>query len=243
MNANQQADEFDIAYDAITSLGAPGYEDFEVSSLLSIAQERLMKKKYTKEGNKYRKGFEGSEKRRKDLSELIRTAELTVSNLSASQVGTYPNGAFYDLPTDLLYAVSENVITDINKCVKGVVSTTDFIQASVIPYTHDEYNFNIENPFKRPDSSEVWRLDYSTDVEKRHELITDGTYAVSKYFIRYIKKPVDIVVDRTTPANQVDSELDSSVHREIIEEAVKYAVSINKPQEYQIRSAEQQQSE
>jgi hypothetical protein len=237
------ANEFEIGYDAIASLGAPGYEDFEITSLLTIAEERLVKKKYTRDGNKYRKGFEGSEKRRKDLSELMRTAKLTVSDLSASQVGTYPNGSFYDLPSELLYAVSEHIITDIPKCVAGVVSNTEFVQSSVIPYTHDEYNFNIENPFKKPDLSETWRIDYSTDTEKRHELITDGTYGVSEYFIRYIKKPAGIVVDRLTPANQQDSELDSSVHREIIEEAIRYAVSINKPQEYQIRTAEQQQSE
>jgi hypothetical protein len=83
-------------------------------------------------------------------------------------------------------------------------------------------------------------MDYNTDI---HELITDGTYAVDNYFIRYIKRPEDIVVDTLTPVNQVDSELDDSIHREIVDEAIKIAVSVTKPEEYQIKQAENQQAE
>jgi len=232
--------EFDIRYDAITSLGAPGYTDEEKSSFLTQAQERLVKRKYTARGNKYFRGFEGSEKRRKDLSELMRTANLNNANLSASQADVHRNGFFYDLPTDLLYTVSEVVTTNIEDCDLSTSTQTVYTQIEVEPVTHDEYNININNPHKRPYNKLVWRMDYNTNI---HELITDGLYTVENYFIRYIKRPINIVVDTVTPINQVDSELDDSVHREIVDEAITIAVSVTKPEEYQIKQAENQQAE
>jgi hypothetical protein len=240
MTANEMANEFEIGVDVITSLGAPGYTDEEISTILSVGQENLVKRKYTRDSNKLRKGYEGSEKRRKDLSQLMRTV---VPTISASQAGVFPNGTLYDLPSNLLYVTSEHVVTDIPLCVDGVESQTEYEQVEVIPKTHDEYNEHIRDPFNKPSKEEVWRMDFFDATAKRHELITDGTFNISSYFVRYLKKPIDIVVDRVTPGNQVDSELDDAMHREIIQEAVRYAVSIMKPNEYQIKQAEQLQTE
>ena len=239
MTANEMSFEFQVGADVVASDGAPGYTDEEIGILLTKAQERFVKQKYTSKGNKYFKGFEGSEKRRKDLSELIRTANLTNADLSASQVDVHRNGFFYDLPADMLYSVSEIVTTDIEDC--SVVGTTPLLtQIEVQPVTHDEYNININNPHKKPYNKLVWRLDYNSD---EHELITDGSYGITGYQIRYLKKPTSIIVDNTIPINQIDSELDSSTHREIVDEAIKIAIGITKPDEYQIKAAENQQSE
>jgi len=240
MTANEMRNTFDIKYDSVTSLGAPGYEDDEISIILTDAQIKVVKRKYNARGNKYFKGFEGSEKRRKDLSELMRTANLTNADLSASQADVHRNGFFYDLPSDLLYAVSEVATTNIEDCELTTPDVPVYTQIEVQPVTHDEYNININNPHKKPYNKLVWRLDYNSDI---HELITNGLYTVDNYFIRYIKRPLDIVVDLTTPGNQVDSELDESIHGEIVDEAIRIAVSVTKPAEYQIKQAETQQSE
>ena len=43
MNASQMYNEFEIAYEAIASGDAPGYEPYEVSILLTEAQEAIIK--------------------------------------------------------------------------------------------------------------------------------------------------------------------------------------------------------
>ena len=51
---------------------------------------------------------------------------------------------------------------------------------------------------------------------KRHELITDGTFNINSYRMRYLKNPVDIVVDRTN-GNEVNCELDEFTHEVIVD--------------------------
>ena len=53
---------------------------------------------------------------------------------------------------------------------------------------------------------------YMLHVLLVHELVTDdiapNNFTVSNYYIRYLKKPLDIIVNLNTPANQVNCELD-----------------------------------
>lgn len=67
-------------------------------------------------------------------------------------------------------------------------------------------------------------------------LIPGKGYYIDKYYVSYVKKPVAILVDTINPANQVNSELNSSVHREIVELAVDIATraKINPEQKYQL---------
>lgn len=135
----------------------------------------------------------------------------------------------------------------------------------IVPITHDEYNKGRFNPFKKPyfDGSEciVWRMTYSRDdsgyddsttiisngynyitsqTPKRHELITDGTFEVIKYKLRYIRIPREIVVDRLTPANQRHCELDESTHQAIVNIAVDMLKeSLSQPDQQIIPSMQQ----
>lgn len=255
--------EFMVGYDKIANLSAPGYNDAEVSVLLNQAQEEFVKKTYQPLGNKYRQGYEQSEKRRKDLSILTETAYLNSYTYSATL--NHPNGKFWLLPTNLLYCIQEEVIININSECEEVDYTEivsrpatitsitvsdddsrDLMRIPVRPITHDEYNYIIKSPFKKPSRKKALRLDYNNDntpIQRTHELITDGTYVIVNYFVRYIRKPISIVVDRAVPANMVDCELDDSVHREIIAISIRMATGITKPEEYQIKSVEEQKTE
>lgn len=221
MTANQMADELEVSFNKVTNNDAPGYEDTELSLVLNKAQERFVNQTYAGT-NKLKEGFEETEKRRKDLDELISNSEITTA--SASQTGTLPNGTFYDMPTDFMYAISEQAtISSSDECLNGN-------RVKVKPITHDLYAENIDNPFKQPSDELIWRLDFSraaanTDP-KRHELITDGSYTISKYHLRYLRKPVDIVVDRVTTTNQVDCILNETTHRRIIDIAVELLLEI-----------------
>ena len=254
MTANELANEFEIRYDKITNFAAPGYEDDEISALLNDATERFIKSVYQPKGNRYREGFEGTEKRRKDLSELIRgPKDLTgtlVTSIAADQDQIVQYGRMFNLPTDFWLAIYEEALTDEDDCTSSTTPKAK-LRVRIEPVTHDEYVINKKNPYRKPyiDANDgmVWRLDFSREAigtnPKRHELVTDGTFNVTEYYLRYVKKPRKIVVDRTTPANQVDCELDEMTHSEIVDIAVRRAVGITDPKEYQIKLAEEQNKE
>jgi len=220
MTANTMADEWEVYFDKVTNNDSPGYEDTEISLLLTKAEERFFFQNYAGH-NKLQEGFEETEKRRKDLSELINNSEITTA--STTQLGILPNGTFYDLPADFLYAIKEEVtIASSDACVNGN-------RIKVKPITHDEYTVNLENPFKQPYDELTWRLDYSrvsSTTDRRHELITDGSYTISTYHLRYLKRLPGITVDRTVTTNQVNSLLDESTHRRIIDIAVEIALEV-----------------
>lgn len=264
MGANEMRYEFLIGYDKLTNLAAPGYEDAEISVLLSQAQEEYIKAHYHPAGNKYRQGFEYTEKRRKDLGELVRTANISQYVTDLSDNHTY--GKFFELPDELWLTIEESAYINFNilDCSTLPVAYTDTDRGNstiialatpirgayemkniyVKPVSHDEYNVNILNPFKKPNRDRVWRLDYSTlHGYKIHELITDGTYEVVKYFVRYISKPSAIVVDINVPANQMPCMLDSMTHREIVDIAVRIATSQTNQPEYPVKIAEENKTE
>lgn len=210
---------FLFSFDKMNNDNAPGYEDSEISLLLNKAQERFLLQTYSGT-NRVKEAFEETEKRRKDLSELVKNSDISLA--SASQTGVLPNGTFYDLPTNFLYAIKEEVtISSDNECDNEK-------RIKVKPITHDEYTINIENPFKQPYNELVWRLDYSRTTDntnpKRHELITDGSYDITTYHLRYLRKPTDIVVDLDTPANQVHCVLNEITHQRIVDLAVEIAL-------------------
>ena len=329
LSAAEMKEEFLIGYDRITNLAAPGYTDDEISLFLNRGQESIIEINY-RGLNRLREGFEASEKRRQDLSELIRDAvdssgTLTTA-ISANQFGNLPNGNFFDLPSDFLYAITERGATSItcptappwdfndniyassyasavgttsnypsnvgfttNQIInptfsnavynpvfyevgdeitisqsdgythlayEGVHKIVEVLDAYTIvidlpfagstpinggtinlyykkgitkevdikPITHDMFNINKDNPWKEPSNDLIWRLDYSREtinpaIPQRHELISDGSYTITKYFLRYLKKPLEI--DITTGVN---CELDQSLHRDIVGKAVEFAL-------------------
>lgn len=232
MTSTEMKKEFLILYDKITNFDAPGYKDSEIETFLNKAQERYMLRILDVYGNKYRQGFEATEIRRKGLSELLKSANLNTSDISSSQVGVMPNGTFFDLPSDFLFTVQESaVITSTDACIDGKV-------VKIKPTTHDEYNMNVNNPFKKPSSSVIWRLDVASDSGvKRHELVAANDFTVSEYNLRYIKQPANIVIGTQ------DCQLNAITHRSIIDEAVTIAAGAADPETYQIKINEQQRSE
>jgi len=219
MTAAELSYQFFLAYDKAFEGASPGYDDKQVSTWLTQGQYRVF--------HKYLPIFENSEMARRALEPLIKHTDIT-----SFATGVHPNGFYADLPVDFMYAVEE--------AVKGTALS---VESTVVPITHDFYMKNIGNPYKQPKlegkiDDTVWRMDIGSDTStKKTELITDGT-TLANYRLEYLQQITDIVVDELIPANDVDPILDSTVHNEIITEAVKIAVAATKPDEYQIASAE-----
>lgn len=217
MNAAQFKYEFRLVADFLFSMAAPGFTAIEISTFLTKAQEEIVKTRYVALGNKYRQGFESSEKRREDLDELIKS--VSIVNIS-DENSPHPNGKLYILPSNYMFTISEEVLISVNNvtCVNydllynvtddgytlsidvpTGVNPLDLKRVPIKPVTYDQYSMNIRNPFKRPYKENlglVWRMDYSKDAlnNYRHELITDGTFETYRYYFSYIKCPKAIII-------------------------------------------------
>lgn len=143
------------------------FDTYRVQRLLNEAQNIFV--------DKYAPAYESDEATRKKLSILVKQASVVPTATGADNIGT--NGFFITLPTDLRYVLMEYALT----------ATTTL---KVKPVKYDDYLIDKDNPFKKPDSALVWRLDMGTSL--RHELITDGVVTLTYYKARYISNPTDI---------------------------------------------------
>lgn len=246
MTANEMANEVERILDRSSSFGSPGYEDFEITSVLNIAETLYIKKFYDELNNRKGKGFQEIEIRNQGLGALIKDAPSLTP--SASQVGVITNsnvaGKFFDLPSDHMYTIYEECTIDKTECGTNIP-----IYAYIVPISHNEMQRFNWSKYKRPfyksyGDARVWRSEFSRFVDgvnpaapataKRHELFTDGTFNIVDYHMRYLKNPSQIVVDRTTPANQRNSELDESTHLIIVQMAADEMMERIKEQKLQI---------
>lgn len=245
MTANEMANELELKLDRSDSFGSPGYEDFELSSVLSEAQTLYVKKYFDELNNRKSKGFEEIEIRNQGLAALVQDAASCPP--SASQVGILVNtdvtGKFFDLPLDHMYTIYEQCTVNKNDCVKNQP-----IVGYVVTIAHNEMQrFNLSK-YKKPycksyGMARIWRSEFSREVSgidptipataKRHELFTDGTFEIVDYHVRYVKNPEPIVVDRVTDTNQRNCELDDSTHRVIIDIATDLMMNRVKEQKVQ----------
>lgn len=240
MTTAEFSTEFDLLYDNANS-NAPGINAYEKSVFLTLAQEEIVKETYSGY-TQTRIAFEGNERRRRQLSELVRDYKTTtqLSNyVTTGGLGTIQDreqnlitsSQFFGLPSDLLYIVLESVILGgTNSCLNGK-------KIKVKPITHDEFQVDIDNPFKKPNLRKAWRMDlFKYGASQQAELFAIDT--ISEYHIRYVKKPKPIVLadfeedDDTAGMNltidgyntRKDCELNTEIHRDILTRAVDLAV-------------------
>lgn len=241
MNVTEFSNEFDILYNSIATNDAPNLDIYEKSVYLTKAQLELVKNFFDPKGNKYNRGFEQSNKRRNDLKELIRNYKSTL-NIS-SDAGIDDNSQFFNIPNSVFIIIQERAkVESSDLCVNGNT-------LKVVPKTHDEYNEQIDNPFKKPDSKTIWRMDYYSQSgnNKNVELITP--YTVTEYKFRYIVYPSPIILgdllsefpNETLTIDGVSQpqtcQLSESIHREILDRAVELATLDYKPEMLQARTS------
>ena len=213
MDANTMKSEFDLKLDIITSNSTPGLEDSEVSSLLTDGQANIVRDILNPDEDKL---IDFTELARKQLSTLYINGELSKAS---SQAGIFTNGIFWDIPTN------HYVTLNLQGTVSSAVDCLDGIVVNVKPITYDEYNTNINNPFRNPGRGVIWSLQAGlASTAQRLQTINSSEFTdITKLRIAYIKKPLSIVVDVSTPANQVNSDLPDILHSRIVDEAVELA--------------------
>lgn len=233
MTNTEFINEFDIFYNNIKSNEARGIDNYELSVLLTKAQEQLVFNFFNPLGNKYGKGFENTEKRRRDLKKLVKNffvSELDV-NVEINEDG---------------FAGFKNVVIEIPSKVFFIIqeeAKISGISSSVLPIKHDELMLQKSNPYRKPlvNSlfSSVWRLDSAVNdtFEETIELIIPKILEFEEYSMRYVKKPRPIIVTDLNDgeftgmnlsvdgiSEETTCELDDIMHRQILDRAVELAL-------------------
>jgi hypothetical protein len=227
MTANEMWDNVLVTYDALYSQSAPGFVDPEASIILTKAQWYYVLQRINPKSNRNMEGFEETEIRIQELSSLVKDSQDAIPPISqlTTQTGTLPGETLWAIPVDCMLPIYEGCTTNTKQC-----NTTDtYNRIMTIPISHDEYNLNFSNPYKKPwtDGTEgiIWRLEHGiktvvdgkSQERKIHGIITDGVFKVTDYFMRYIKYPKDIVIG----SSPVNCELDPISHQSICDIAVK----------------------
>ncbi len=230
MTVEELNNEFDIHYNSIAGQSSPNLDLYEKSIFFTKAQLELVKDYYDPQSNRKQKGFEASEKRRTDLKELIKNYKSLIYFSDNNAIDS--NSKFFNIPNDVFIITNE----------KGVIKDTGCFEGkslNIKPMTQDEYNIQIDNPFKRPNEKVAWRLDFSKiNNNKVVEIVTP--YKI-EYNLRYIKYPKPIILgdlDILFPSENLSidgqtspstCELDIEIHKEIVDRAVELALRDYKP--------------
>lgn len=226
MTCEEFSNEFDTllnSYNKIIKFGdkqtvnSIELDEYEKSSLLTQAQEELITEYYTGK-NPFRESFENTEEIRRVLSELVKSFSTETKAEIADKIDS--RSVFFTLPQDIWYIVYEQVVLSDESlgCKDGTV-------ARVKPVTHDNYFITNRNPFKRPNSEKVFRLDIKDSVV---EIIS--AYNIQSYFMRYVSKPQPIILvdldDLTINgvSTKTECELNPVLHRSILQRAVQIAL-------------------
>ncbi|HPQ79725.1 MAG TPA: hypothetical protein PLG47_04695 [Candidatus Dojkabacteria bacterium] len=155
--------------------------------------------------DKYYETFEEDEKSRKALSLLTvnTTIEPTVSTVLENSYEAI-------IPSEVLYVVLE-LVTISGEVVK------------VKPTTLDSYRINLDNPFKKPYSKLVWRVEMipTRTSNKLHLLILQSgtTLTGACYTLGYIKKPTYMAIEDSTSGTD-EMEVPEIFQYEIIDMAL-----------------------
>jgi hypothetical protein len=248
MTNREFRNQFDISYNAIASNSAPGIDDYELSVYLTKAQLEIIKNYYDPLSNRKQKGFEATEKRRRDLGQLVKDYK-TIDTISNS-FNISSEAKFYIVPEDLFLITNEKAKITSEDCYNNKI-------LKIKPMSYDEYNIQIDNPFEKPNEKEAWRLDLSNiNNLKVVEIISPYNILGSlEYQIRYIKYPKPIIItnlNTTFPSDnltidgifaETPCELNTEVCREILDRAVLLALADYRPQNLQVKAQMSQTNE
>lgn len=234
MTVQEFSDQFDILVDSYKRfkslddrqiLDSIEFNEYEKSIFLTKSQETLIKECYS--GTVTGISFEQTEKLREELDALIvqesmaKQSNTTNSTLNPYKKDKYKHSLYkHKDNSNCWYIIYEQVIFEgDDPCIKDTV-------ADVLPVTHDEYSRIVKNPFRGPNSRRVLRLNPAQD---KIELVS--LYDISKYIIRYIKKPEPVVLENLPNGLTIDGigtsqtcKLSESLHQLILDGAVRLAL-------------------
>lgn len=211
-------------FDKREMLDSIEFDEYEKSVWLTKSQEELVISLYNGK-NPFGDSFESTEEQRRYLSNLVVEDTIyPITNTSGRPIGMdETNSYFFSIPSEekpsLWFITYEDVTVSSNACKKEG-------KLDVYPVTQDEYLKVKKNPFRGANGRRALRLDLADGVI---EIVCK--YPVTKYYIRYIRKPNPIVLEDLPNGLTVENvgtespcELHEALHQRILERAVRMAL-------------------
>ena len=214
MNSTTMHISFKLECDKTYGLESPSFEREEIDYWLNQGTRSFVKTRYSGLNSK-KESFEESQKRIDDLRTLVIEDQRTVTETAGT--GDYkPNSWTATLPNDYWFALGEEVDIRYNDIRTPNANTNK--RQGVTEATVNTYRALIDNPYSEHrlhyEEAKPIRLFLGNTVE----LITDGDYDILYYYLRYLKKPAEIVY------GTVDCDLPEHTHDEIVKTAVRMAL-------------------
>jgi len=208
-------DAVKLGLDKTSSLELPAFELEELNYWLNEAQLQLVKQKMY--GNNYRgEGFEDSGKRIDDLNPLV--SESTQTALTSHPF--YPNvkilntininveNGGLEIPADYMFYISSSVeYSNSNPDydpTRKIVETVPILQNNIKNFIQTEFNTPyIKTPYV---------YFYDNKIGYIHDPYKDIEYA----YIKFIKRPGELIDSAPSSGQVTESELPEQVHPEIV---------------------------
>lgn len=234
---------FNQSYDNIMSHRAPGLNEYEISKVLTDAQENIVMGLYN---GSLGKSFESHEDVSNFLAPLMRQAKMQVVTALGIQ-HTVSGSVIYELPAnadEILFKTLE--LCTVKSDCKDSDGNYKYNEAIITPVTQDELWHTMRNPFKGANDNRVLRLTYpskaTTDengnlsVKKYTELISKRD--IGDYIVKYITRPEPIILvdlkeresdEGLTIHGKWQAQtclLDEALHQAILAEAVRMAKAV-----------------
>lgn len=203
MNITQMHLAFRLQVDKSGNLELPSFEPEEIDFWLNTAISRFVKTRFT--GSDKNLSFEEHLKRTEDLKTLV--VEETINPTGGT---IKPNSFIADLSglTTKWFILGEEVEIVFTKLG---TSGSSYKRQGVTKCTVDTYRTNIDDPYSEHilhyEEAKPLRLVYQNTIE----LITDGNYTISHYYIRYLRRPIAVSLTGNTSCD-----LPEHTHDEII---------------------------
>lgn len=187
-------DQFDVLYNSITSNQAPGLDIYEKSVFLTKAQTDVILSYFNERKNRVFQGYDGSLERQADFSKLTVTNTIISPNFGSAVFDLRANSRAVVMQSDVLLVLNEYVQVN-----RSVAEDTKTFRLTVIPMEYTEYNRLMSKPYKRPLHYQAWRLityngNNAFSNQVTYDLIVGPQDQITKYGVRYIKKPQPIIL-------------------------------------------------
>lgn len=219
--------------DRVGPASAPGYGNYQISLLLTRAQEQLVKNYLDSDTNRLGDGYENTERRRRKLNFLVQR-HVFVSATDAVPIA--PGGPDPIIPGDLSYDINGlNILRIVQEhlILADDVKCRDSKMLKVIPIPHDEIDDSIHNPYRKPSKYQAWRIDSGSDFVNQEYVEISSSLPYTEYRFRYVKRPTPIIVGAlpaAAPTIDGASTIQTSIlpdtfHSEIVSRAVTNALA------------------
>jgi hypothetical protein len=221
-----------LGLDKTEGLAYPAFEPEELDFWLNDSVQRFIKTRYS--GNNLPgTGFEQSQKRIDDLYTIVK--EAVIVPVLSTEAYSKPNSytiEVTDFPDDyMLFLNDETTISFTHR----ILNTEVILRTGVTECTSDSYYTKISDPYGEHIlhmyTARPLRLFSFVGIE----LITDGTYEIDNYFLRYISRPAVLDSLSITP---VDCDLPEHTHSEIVEMTVNKLLENIEAPRYQTQTVE-----